>query len=342
MAPSPSVRTARSSWPASVSGAALTALAHPVMWPVALAGFLARGGIFALLLPIVVLPTPSGIADVIAPALTSFAFGVVSSAFIAIIAVTGAFVAAWVLLGGLAGAWADVELVREAVEEAAEDDEVGATLVDRRHLVLRALAVRLLASVPLAFALALGAAAIVNAAYAELTTPFEVVTPLFVRVLGDVPAAIAVVVAAWALCEAAGGLAVRHVLLRGQAIVPALRDGWLDLVRRPLSSIGTLVVTDVAVIAAVVACAVAAGAAWSWARFEMLDRNVATGAVAVVVLVAVWLAGLAVVSAVVAWRSVAWTAEAIRLLPAAPAPDHEGTERAVGTFGGREHARPGG
>jgi hypothetical protein len=322
-----------------VTAAALTVLAHPVMWPVALAGFLARGGIFALLLPIVVLPTPSGIADVIAPALTSFAFGLVSPSFIGIAALSGAFVAVWVLVGGLAGAWADVELVREAVE----DEELGGGVVaPRRHLVLRALAVRLLASVPLGFALAFGATEIVNAAYAELTTPFEVVTPLFVRVLGDVPAAIALVVAAWALCEAAGGLAVRHVLLGGEAIVPALRDGWLDLVRRPLSSIGTLVVTDVAVAAAIVASAVAAGAAWSWARFEMLDREAAAGAVAVVVLVAVWMGGLALISAVVAWRSVAWTAEAIRLQPAHPGGDREVAERGVGTFGGREHARPGG
>src|SRR4051812_50008281 len=109
------------------------------MWPVALAGFLARGGIFALLLPIVVLPTPSGIADVIAPALTSFAFGLVSPSFIGIVAISAAFVAAWVLVGGLAGAWADVELVGEA----AEDEELGgAGVAQRRHLALRALAVR--------------------------------------------------------------------------------------------------------------------------------------------------------------------------------------------------------
>jgi hypothetical protein len=339
MASSHSVRTAGSSWRGSLIGAALTVLAHPVMWPVALAGFLARGGIFALLLPIVVLPTPSGIADVIAPALTSFAFGLVSPSFVAIVAISAASVGAWVLVGGLAGAWADVELVREA----AEDEELGgARVVPTRHLVLRALAVRLLASVPLGFALAFGAAEIVNAAYAELTTPFEVVTPLFLRVLADVPAALALVVAAWALCEVAGGLAVRHLLLGGEAIVPALRDGWLDLVRRPLSSIGTLALTDVAVAAAVVASAVAAGAAWSWARFEMLDREAAAGALAVVVLVAVWMGGLVLVSAVVAWRSVAWTAEAIRLQPAYPGGDHEVAERGVGTFGGREHARPGG
>src|SRR3954468_8765516 len=112
MAASPIVRAAaRSSWRGSLLGAALVVLAPPVMWPVALAGFLARGGIFALLLPIVVLPTPSGIADVVAPALISFAFGLVSPAFIALIAAAGAFIAAWVLIGGAVGAWADAELI---------------------------------------------------------------------------------------------------------------------------------------------------------------------------------------------------------------------------------------
>src|SRR5256885_5688690 len=339
MAASPSIRTSRS-WRGSLVGAALVVLGRPAMWPVALAGFLARGAIFALLLPIVVLPTPSGIADVIAPALTSFAFGLVSPAFIGIVATSGAFVAAWVVLGGLAGAWADVELIRGA----AEDEELGdgARGAPRRHVVRRALAVRLLASIPLGFALAFGAAEIVNAAYAELTTPFEVVTPLFVRVLGDVPGAITLVVAAWSLCEAAGGLAVRHLVLRGKSIVPALREGWLDLVRRPVSSIATLVVTTIAVAAAVLAAAVAAGAAWSWARFSVLDREVAAGAVAVVVLVAVWLAGLVAVAAVVAWRSVVWTAEALRDARGGPEGGEAVRERAVGTFGGGEGARPGG
>jgi hypothetical protein len=310
------------------------------MWPVALAGFLARGAIFALLLPIVVLPTPSGIADVIAPALTSFAFGLVSPAFVEIVVISAAFVAAWVVLGGLVGAWSDVELIRGA----AEDEELGggAIAVAKGHVVLRALAVRLLANIPLGFALAFGAAEIVNAAYAELTTPFEVVTPLFVRVLGDVPGSITLVVAVWSLCEAAGGLAARHVVLRCEPIVPALRDGWLDLVRHPVSSIATLVVTTVALAAVVVAAAVAASAAWSWARFAMLDSEVPAGALAVVVLVAVWLAGLVVVAAVVAWRSVVWTAEALRHEHGGPERGEAVRERVVGTFGGREGARPGG
>jgi hypothetical protein len=317
----------------------MTVLERPVTWPIGLAGFLARGGIIALLLPIVVLPTPSGIADVVAPEITSFAFGLVSPAFIVLIAVVGAFIAGWVLIGGAAGAWADVELIRET----AESEELGLSVPPaNRRTILRAFRVRLLSSVPLALAIAFGAREIIDAAYAELTTPFEIVTPLFIRVLDDVPGAIGLVLLTWAICEAAGGLGERRVVLRGAGIARGLRDGWLDLFRHPLSSIATIVVTNLVVGVAVVSSALAASVAWSWARFAVLDVDRPVAAVAVLVLVAVWLAGLALISAVVAWRSAVWTAEAVRLAPLAPSPDRALAERGVGTFGGPEHARPGG
>jgi hypothetical protein len=247
-----------------------------------------------------------------------------------------------VLVGGAVGAWADVELIREV----AQGDELGLTVppVGRatRWIVIRASRVRLLSSMPLALAIAIGARDIINAAYAELTTPFEVVTPLFVRVLGDVPRAIGLVVLAWAVCEAAGGLGERHVVLRGASIGRALRDGWLDLFRHPLSSIATIVVTNLAVVVAAVASGLAASVAWSWARFAILDQQGALAALAVLVLVAVWLGGLVLISVVVAWRSAVWTAEAVRLRPPVARPDRAPAERAVGTFGGPEHARPGG
>jgi hypothetical protein len=337
--PPPSVAGSRSTWRASLVVAAMAVLERPVTWPIGLAGFLARGGIFALLLPIVVLPTPSGIADVVAPAITSFAFGLVSPAFIVLIAAVAAFIAAWVLIGGVIGAWADVELIREA----AEGDELGLTVPPQtRWTVLRAFRVRLLSTMPLALAVAFGARAIIDAAYAELTTPFEVVTPLYARVLGDVPGAIGLVLVVWLICEAAGGVGERHVVLRGASIPRGLVAGWFDLVRHPVSSVATIVVTTVVVGAAVVSSALAASVGWSWARFSVLDREWPVAVLAVLVLVAVWLGGLVLVSAVVAWRSAVWTAEALRLRPLAERGGRAVAERGVGTFGGPEHARPGG
>src|SRR3954451_22716169 len=122
--PSIDLPPTRPGWRPVLLAALLTSLARPAFWPVALAGFLARGGILAFLIPIVVLPTPSGVADVIAPAITSFAFGLVSAAFVATAATPIAVLVAWVVLGGLAGGWADVELTRAA----ADDEDLRAEL----------------------------------------------------------------------------------------------------------------------------------------------------------------------------------------------------------------------
>jgi hypothetical protein len=321
---------------------ALTTLARPELWAVALAGFLARGGIVAFLLPIVVLPSPSGVANVIAPSLTSFAFGLVSSSFVEILAAFIALALAWVVLGGLAGAWADVELARAASSDEELRPGGGYLVAPGKGTILRAFGVRLLAHLPLAVALAWGAVRIVQAAYAELVTPFEVVTPLFIRVLGDVPDAITVIVTLWLLGEAAGGLAVRHVVLGRRSAAASVRDGWLDLVRRPRSSFGTLLATDLAVGLAVVSSALAAGVVWSWVRLAVLGRDgPAEVGAAIGILVAVWLGGLLLTSVAVAWRSVAWTAEWLRVMPR-PVADEKVGASSLGTFGGTDHARPGG
>jgi hypothetical protein len=325
-----------------MGAAALTALARPALWVVALAGFLARGGIVAFLLPIVVLPSPSGVANVIAPSLTSFAFGLVSSSFVEIVAALIALILAWIVLGGLVGAWADIELVQAACADEELGIGSGYLVPPGRGTLLRALGVRLLAHLPLAVALGWGAVRIVQAAYAELVTPFEVVTPLFIRVLGDVPDAIAVIVTLWLLGEAAGGLAVRHAILGRRSAGASVRDGWLDLVRRPRSSLGTLLATHVAVGLAVVSSALAAGIVWSWVRLALLggDGPAEVGA-AIGILVAVWLGGLLLTSVAVAWRSLAWTAEWLRVMPR-PAVDEKVGASSLGTFSGAEHARPGG
>jgi hypothetical protein len=325
-----------------MGAAALTALARPALWVVALAGFLARGGIVAFLLPIVVLPSPSGVANVIAPSLTSFAFGLVSSSFVEIVAALIALILAWIVLGGLVGAWADIELVQAACADEELGIGSGYLVPPGRGTLLRALGVRLLAHLPLAVALGWGAVRIVQAAYAELVTPFEVVTPLFIRVLGDVPDAIAVIVTLWLLGEAAGGLAVRHAILGRRSAAASVRDGWLDLVRRPRSSLGTLLATHVAVGLAVVSSALAAGIVWSWVRLALLggDGPAEVGA-AIGILVAVWLGGLLLTSVAVAWRSLAWTAEWLRVMPR-PAVDEKVGASSLGTFSGAEHARPGG
>ena len=44
-------------------------LGRPRWWLIALAGYLVRGGLLLFLVPIVVLPTPAGLANAVAPTL---------------------------------------------------------------------------------------------------------------------------------------------------------------------------------------------------------------------------------------------------------------------------------
>ena len=336
----------RRGWRAVLVAALLTSFARPAFWPVALVGFLARGGILAFLVPIVVLPTPSGVADVIAPAITSFAFGLVSPAFVAIVATTIGALLGWVVLGGIAGAWADVELTRATAAEEdlrAEISNGAARPVPAvRRVVMRAFLVRLIAHLPLWLVLSWGAVRIGQATYAELVTPFEVVTPLAIRVLGDVPETIGIVLAAWLLGEIAGGLAVRRVVLDSATGPAAVRDGWLDIVRRPVSTLAVGAATNLAVALAVVPSILAANVVWGWVRNVILARSRPLDiAAALVLFVAVWLGGIVVTAAATTWRSVAWTAEEMRRRAAAAA-SRPGSQAASGTFGDADHARPGG
>jgi hypothetical protein len=320
-------------------GGALGALAAPGSWPVALAGFLARGGLILFLVPIVVVPTPAGVANVVAPWLVPFVFGQVSAEAVVILGLTAVGIVGWVLAGGLLGAWADVVLIREA----SANEELGFGPIaapPRRRPIARALVVRLLAHAPLAIALAWGAARIGQAGYRELVNPLEVVSPLAVRIVSAVPDAVAAVVVAWLIGEAAGGLAVRHLLTGGASVGRSVREAYLDLVRYP-STLATLAVTTFGLLVTLAPSVVAAGVGWSWARMMLLGGALPPqSGVAIVLFVVLWLGGLALAAGVAAWRSYAWTAEWLRHRVASgwdprPAPEHE-----VGTIGGSGSPHP--
>ena len=84
----------------ALSGALRATLAAPATWPLALGAFLIRGGILLVALPILVLPTPVGLGDIIAPALTSIAFGSVSTGMVVSIAAIVVVGLGWILAGG--------------------------------------------------------------------------------------------------------------------------------------------------------------------------------------------------------------------------------------------------
>jgi hypothetical protein len=338
----------RPGWWSSLTGSALVVLARPALIPVALAGFLARGGIVALLVPIVVLPTPAGLANVFAPFIVQLYFGHISVGVALLVAGVVAALGAWLLAGGLIGAATDVALIREA----ADDDDLRALgtapLAEPPRpatgtaLAWRVLLIRLIAHAPLLIVLAWSAARIYQATYAELTSPFEVVTPLVLRILSDVPDAIAAVLMAWLIGEVAGGLGVRYVVLGARSTVAGLLAGWWHMLRHPVSTLATLFVTDLLLAVAVATGFVIASIGWQLVEATVLgtgDTLLAIGAV--VALVAAWLAGLIVTGIVTSWRSVSWTAEWLRTQPATDARTGTRSVEGFGTIGGPDDVRSG-
>ena len=100
----------------------LATLAHPTTWVLALAGFLVRGGIVAFLVPILVLPTPVGLANLAGPTLVEFVFGGFSPTLVVLIAAGVGGVLAWIVFGGFLAATIEVEGIRIV----AGDEDVAA------------------------------------------------------------------------------------------------------------------------------------------------------------------------------------------------------------------------
>lgn len=330
-------RPPRPSWSDGVVAALLATLERPAAWVLALAGFLARGGIVLFLLAIVTLPTPARLQVEVSPLLVPLVFGQVSPGLVTVAMVIAGMAVAWLLLGGLVGAWTDAILARSLVSV-----EATSTAAVPARVVFSAFLVRLLAHLPLAIALTFGAVRIVTVAYAELLTPFEVTTPLAIRILSGAPEAITAIGLTWWLGEAAGGLAVREVVLAGRGPAAAVVFGWLGLVRRPLGAVRTLLLVTLVVFLAIGPALIASRAAWDRLRVALADRSDGAEVIlSLVMLVALWCGGLVLAAVSTAFRSAAWTAEWGRG-PSARARSAVGDPLAVGTIGDVNAARPGG
>lgn len=296
-------------WPAA---ALLLVLERPTLVLVALAGFLVRGGIVVLGLPILVLPTPVGLATIFGPDVVSVALAGPNPGIVRL-AIIGAFLlGAWLVLGGFLGAAADVACIEATATSEAHGGGrgpvVGWRSAPRWRTILRVVVVRWLAHLPLVVALAWGVVRIVEATYAELVLPSDTATPLVFRVLGASPDAVVGVVGAWLLGEAWGGWAARFVVLGGRSVGSALRAAVRWFLHAPTRALGAFVAATIALGVSLVGAAAASATVWSVLRpIVRIDPGGAGAAVAVLLLVGVWLVGVWLVGVVVAWRAVAWT-----------------------------------
>lgn len=319
----------------ALTGALLVTLATPVTWPIALAAFLLRGGILLFALPIVVLPTPVGLGNVLAPTLTSIAFGSASIEVAVVAAGISVGVLAWLLLGG----WLAAGLEAAAARIVARDEEVTALtgpaalapasgdLPGDALIAARILTARLIALLPLAIALGLGSVRLVAVTYRELTNPVEVATPIALRVVRASPEVIVAIVLAWMAGEIVGAVAARRIAMAGDGVLGALRGAAVTSVRHPLSTLARFWVPSLVLGVVLVPAALAAASAWDAVRSVLGDRaSPPLVLAAVVAFVVLWMVGLLLAGVVCAWRAAVWTvAEAIR----------------EGTFGGSSDRRPG-
>jgi hypothetical protein len=309
----------------------LLVLPRPGTWAIALAAFLVRGGLLVFLLPILVLPSPVGLATMVGPTITAFWLGGLSLGFAAIVSAIFAAFFVWLVVAG----WVAALSERELIQAVAADDEMAGrappalSTSRRRGRIWRILLLRLAGYVPLAAALGYGSLRLVQATYRELTLPSDVLVPIAWRVVASVPDAVAAIAVAWALGEIVGALGARRLVLWGQSIDQAFLGAWTDLVRRPVTTVATYVVPTIVLAVASVPLLLAAGLVWQMLRGILaLDRpeDLPVVAVTMALFLVTWALGLLVAGLLTAWRSAASTVEVLRVR---------------GTFGASRSSRPG-
>ena len=310
---------------AALGGALLVTLASPATWPLALAAFLLRGGLLVVALPILVLPTPVGLGNLLAPTLTAVVFGGISLAIVAMVTTIVVAALAWLIAGGILAAILEAEAARIV---AAHDDVASAggirsyqLAVDdlpnpltarvarrRRTEAARVFLARLLAHAPLGLALIWGTARLVAVTYRELTNPGDVSAPLVWRVLLGSPDVVAAIVLTWMVGEAVGALAARRLVLARGGIAGALRDAAGTLARRPLVVLADFWLPTLALGLALAPSALAAASAGDVVREAMnTPDDPLEILLAVVLFVSLWAVGLVLTGVICAWRAAVWT-----------------------------------
>lgn len=305
---------------ATLVASLLSVLERPGTWVLALGGFLVRGGLLLVLAPIIVVPSAVGLANILAPALSSALLGGLTPTVVLLVLALGGLGLAWIVGGGLIAAMLEAEMIR-----IVAGGEAGPVRGRGRDVAWRILGARLLAALPLSLILSWAASRVVAAVYREFTVPIDLSVPLIVRVARAVPEALAAIVVAWLLAEVVGALAARRIVLTDAGVLRALLSALAHLVRHPVRVLVASAAPLLALVLVLVPSAAAASSAWTAIRITLADGlpPLLTLA-AILVLVAVWGGQLVLLGLVAAWRSAVWTVEV------------------AGTFGGVAAAEEGG
>ena len=313
---------------------------------VALAGFLLRGGFLVVLLPIVVLPSVIGVAG--ATGVDAFGIDGHPTAWLfEIAAVFAVIAAAYLILTFVVGSLVDVMVIGAALER-----ETGAAPRPRSMpamgLVVDLAVVRAICAAPLAPALYWAGVQIYAAAYNELTTPTDLVTPLAVRVVRSAAPAVLVLVVTWLVSEVIGAIVIRRMVILDTGITRSFAEGLFQIIRRPISTTATAVVSYGVSAGAIGLAMVASATAFDWCRIAARASQSITITLGVApfsttrdfrpvvflltatALCVSWIAALVVSGVASAWRSAALTGET---LAAEPAVDIDAAARRCGLLG---------
>ncbi len=301
-------------------------IARPATWPLALGAFLLRGGMVLVVLPIVVLPTPVGVGNLVAPALTSISLGAVPIGLVVASVGIGVGFGLWVVVGG----WLAAALEGEAIRIVADAARGQAVVSPRRRIAARILAARLASLLPLAVVLAVGTVRIVFVTYSELVLPSDTTSPIAIRVLRDAPDVPLAIVVAWMAGEIVAAVAARRIVLAGEGVGTALRIAVARSVRHPIAALGRFWLPLLVFVVVLVASGAVVSTAWQATGDRLGEAGDALGLLVAMVVVAIlvgsWLLGLLVIAIVTAWRGAVWTVAEVS---------------EAGTFGGSTNRRPG-
>ena len=292
---------------------------------IALAGFMLRGGIVLLAVPSAVLPSVIGLAG----ALGVNAFGIdgrPTTSFFELVAVISAGAAIYLLLATIVGSLIDVWLIDAALDRKGGGPREQLSIPSLEQLLSLA-GIRIVCLVPLALALVWAGSRIYTSAYNELTTPSSLGVPLAVRTVLGAADAVAVVVFVWLLGETIGAIAVRRLVLTDCGVWRAIGGALSQLVRRPLTSAATVLLSYAASALAMAAGIAAIATAFNWCRVAARilqpipvtlgigqfattrDIRPALFLLAALALGAAWVAASILAGIASAWRSAAFTGE---------------------------------
>jgi len=274
-----------------------SAWGHRALWLFGAAAFMLRGGIFVLLVPLIIVPTPVEIRLVIGGGLGTGGFtpelviGILAFAILMTLLLM-------LVLYGLS--WLELWSFQRArvgplAANPAERKVVGRVF----SIQAGALSVLALAAIPLA----IGA---INVAYTELLAPTGT-GPLYDRIVAGVQGQLILMAAAIAMVEAVSAIRTRRVFRQEFGIVaPSVGRRW-----RPVVALLGWVVTLAALVPTIWALNLTAGfAKQTLAGFEPPD--IASVLLAVLGLAIAWAAAVVLTGFSSALRGALWTVQELR------------------------------